>query len=170
VEHGTSSLVVSTGGGGIHVYYSTPTEEVRNRAHLFGRRIDVRGEGGYVAAPPSIHPSGTRYEWSKFRSKAPLPLFDANWIQSAEKEMTLPQTQQTTNVRSAWGYIRRIRAVSGEGGHNATFRAACKLRDAGLSENEAFQVLSDWNETNALPPWSVRELLHKIHSVFHPNP
>ena len=26
--------------------------------------IDVRGDGGYVLAPPSIHPSGRRYEWS----------------------------------------------------------------------------------------------------------
>ena len=25
-------------------------------------KVDVKGEGGYVLAPPSIHPSGIKYE------------------------------------------------------------------------------------------------------------
>jgi hypothetical protein len=62
--------------------------------------------------------------------------------------------------------IRRIHANAGEGGHNATFRAACNLRAAGLSEDEALRVLSDWNETNASPPWSAADLIHKIRSAF----
>jgi hypothetical protein len=56
--------------------------------------------------------------------------------------------------------------VAGEGGHNATYRAACKLRDAGLAEVEALAILSDWNETNASPPWSAVELEHKIRSAY----
>jgi len=78
----------------------------------------------------------------------------------------MPQTESTVQVRKAVAYISRIEAVAGEGGHNATFRAACKLRDAGLSPEEAFSVLSDWNETNASPPWSAKELEHKIRSAF----
>lgn len=65
-------------------------------------------------------------------------------------------------------YIQRIEAVAGHGGHNATFRAACKLRDAGLSAEEALAVLEHWNATNAKPPWSTAELRHKILSVYGP--
>jgi hypothetical protein len=63
-------------------------------------------------------------------------------------------------------YLQKITAVAGEGGHNQTFRAACKLRDAGLTADEALVILSDWNETNAEPPWSATELTHKIASAY----
>lgn len=63
-------------------------------------------------------------------------------------------------------YIRRIEAIAGSGGHNATFRAACKLRDSGLTATEAFQALVLWNETNASPPWSTKELAHKVDDAY----
>ncbi len=65
-----------TQSGGLHVYYRYPADhEVDNRANLFGHftrrgeapaaleHIDVRGEGGYVIAPPSVMANGARYEW-----------------------------------------------------------------------------------------------------------
>ncbi len=166
-EHGLSSLVAETGGGGVHIYYAMPKEtEVRNRARLFGRKIDIRGEGGYVTAPPSLHPNGSNYVWQSADIQCSLPRFDAGWLTPEHQEQGLPLTASTVKVRKAVAYISRIQAVAGEGGHNATFRAACKLRDAGFSEEEALLVLSDWNKTNASPPWSAEELAHKIHSAF----
>ncbi len=162
-----SPLIVATGGGGVHLYYAMPASgEVRNRAGVLGRKIDVRGEGGYAVAPPSRHPNGGRYEWQAFDAEATLPSFDSDWIFDHSKIASLPTGEQTTQVRNAVAYLRRIEAVAGEGGHNATFRAACKLRDAGLSKDEALAVLSDWNETNASPPWSAQELAHKINSAY----
>ena len=42
--------------------YFRSDAEVRNRAGIIDG-VDVRGEGGYVVAPPSIHSNGNRYEW-----------------------------------------------------------------------------------------------------------
>ncbi len=51
-----------TGGGGLHLYFRYPAEPaVKNSAGFLGRGLDVRGEGGYVVAPPS-RTTGA-YEW-----------------------------------------------------------------------------------------------------------
>lgn len=58
-----TTRVVRTGGGGLHLYFRAPGAAIRNSAGKLGRGIDVRGEGGYVVLPPSVHPSGRPYEW-----------------------------------------------------------------------------------------------------------
>lgn len=166
-----SPLMTETGRGGLHVYYRQPVEaEIRNRVKIHRRQIDVRGEGGYVAAPPSLHSSGRRYRWTTPVAdfSALLPYFDPSWLVDAAPP-TAPSSadQQVRAVRYAAAYIRRIHATAGEAGHNATYRAACKLRDAGLSADEALALLVDWNETNAHPPWDEAELRHKIGSAFN---
>ena len=55
------TLDQQTGGGGSQLFYSYPQgREIRNKQAL-RPGIDVRGEDGYVVAPPSVHPSGRRY-------------------------------------------------------------------------------------------------------------
>jgi hypothetical protein len=49
---------------GRHLFYKWPERPVRNSAGKIAPGIDTRGEGGYVLAPPSVHPSGRRYCWS----------------------------------------------------------------------------------------------------------
>src|SRR5215472_6650241 len=58
------TVEVITGGGGRHLYFSMPITKIANSVGKVGPHIDVRGNGGYVLAPPSIHPSGRRYAWS----------------------------------------------------------------------------------------------------------
>lgn len=53
---------VLTGGGGQHLYFAHPGGTVANGANLLPG-IDIRGDGGYVIAPPSNHVSGDRYMW-----------------------------------------------------------------------------------------------------------
>lgn len=57
------TLQVMTGGGGSHRYFAHPGFRVPNSAGKVGDGLDVRGDGGLVAAPPSLHESGRRYVW-----------------------------------------------------------------------------------------------------------
>lgn len=57
-----ATLAVRTGKGR-HLYFAANGARVRNSAGKLGPHIDVRGYGGYVILPPSLHENGTRYEW-----------------------------------------------------------------------------------------------------------
>lgn len=66
-----------TGDGGCHLYFQHPGLEVRNPVGL-APGLDIRGDGGVIIVPPSIHPSGNLYRWRKGHapdeiSLAPLP-------------------------------------------------------------------------------------------------
>jgi hypothetical protein len=59
-EHGIiRTLTARTGGGGIHLYMAG---DLPARSG-FRPGLDLKSEGGYVVAPPSLHASGARYEW-----------------------------------------------------------------------------------------------------------
>lgn len=57
-------------------------------------------------------------------------------------------------------------ALSGSGGHSATYRAACTLvQGFALSQSQALPLLQAWNHSHCQPPWSERELHHKLRSA-----
>jgi len=60
---GLPLTLVSLTGNGFHYFYKYPGVPVRSGAAVLGPGIDVRGGGGYVVIPPSLHANGKRYEW-----------------------------------------------------------------------------------------------------------
>lgn len=57
-------------------------------------------------------------------------------------------------------------AISGRKGHDRTYHVAIKLVEGfGLSREQAFEILHEWNKT-CQPPWSEKELWHKIDSAL----
>jgi predicted P-loop ATPase len=57
--------VVETGSGGRHYFLRRPRgERWGNTSSRIGHKVDTRGDGGYVVAPPSIHDrTGRAYRW-----------------------------------------------------------------------------------------------------------
>lgn len=51
---------VAKTGRGLHLWYASvqPTGTIK-----LGSKLDLKGQGGYVAVPPSRHPDGGTYEW-----------------------------------------------------------------------------------------------------------
>lgn len=140
----------------------------------FGNRanngVDVRGDGGIVALPPSIHPTGVDYMWDQ---EGEMTQFDPRWFEQPRKQLkSIMNTGLNYDVAVAAciNYVRKIDpAISGSGGHSSCFRCACKIADfvgSFLSIEDAMPILRDWNENNQ-PPFSEQELLHKMRDAYH---
>ena len=61
-----TTLAAVTGGGGRHIYFAWDKDaQPVGCPKGPGLGLDVRGEGGYVIAPPSVHASGRPYTWER---------------------------------------------------------------------------------------------------------
>jgi hypothetical protein len=78
LPHTVESL---TGGGGQHLYFRHPGTEVPSRPVAPG--LDVKGDGGLVVSPPSIHLSGRAYVWETGCAPADVVIADVpSWLLS----------------------------------------------------------------------------------------
>ena len=78
-EHGPlpDTWQVATGSGGTHYYLRSPIPITNDAGRRLGPGIDIRGIGGQVLAPPTIHPNGQPYTWIIGHEPDDLPLADA---------------------------------------------------------------------------------------------
>jgi hypothetical protein len=66
-------------GRGVHFYYRYPLDAYPRNTKC--ENFDVRGEGGYVVAPGSIHENGTIYTLvTPWRETGQLPVFNEGWV------------------------------------------------------------------------------------------
>jgi len=90
---------VETPSGGLHVYYAAGEHTVRCSAGRLGEGLDVRAQGGYVVAPPSVTPAGD-YGWAlgcrpKERELLPLPPALAERLAEPKERETRPVPART---------------------------------------------------------------------------
>lgn len=129
------TLVSKTGRGGFHYFYKTK-EAFRNRTELL-LSVDVRGDGGYIVAPPSIHPNGTCYKWAT-----------SNEIADADQAVLDLLNTQEKKEKQAGGIVT-------EGTRNDTlFRFGCSLQEKGLSDAAILQEMKEYNRAQFVPPLS----------------
>ena len=164
---------------GYHLIYRHPGMTVTNRARIEttdGKlKLDVRGDGGYIIAAPSLHRSGVRYrltgDWSV--SPSDVPRFWPGWLARPARpaQYRLATGSQTVTltgdlVSRGRRYLAKIPPpVIGHGSDNATLFAACKLvRGLGLSEGDTVALLWEW--AGGRPGWSEEWIATKVaHAV-----
>lgn len=144
---------VQTGSGGLHFYFRNQGE-FRNKAGFHKLPgIDVRGDGGYVVAPPSNHESGNHYEWIVGPDSAmtawPWPDDDkqAQPIADPVDDM-IPEGQRNAALASLAGTFRR----------------------RGMDADEIEAALSVVNERRCNPPLPASEISAIAKSVSRYQP
>lgn len=88
------TVMAITGGDGLHYYFRHPGGTLRGKA---GDGIDVK-DHGYVLAPPSLHPSGERYEWAVGHAPGQVSLADlpSVWLDNLRVSHSAPRQLERT--------------------------------------------------------------------------
>ena len=78
---GLPKTLTAITSNGRHYYFQHPGGTVRNSASLLAKDVDIRGDGGYVVAPSSLHASGDKYYWEDASIPVTeLPDWLLNWL------------------------------------------------------------------------------------------
>lgn len=157
---GTLPMTVEaqTGGAGQHLYFRHPGYTLRNRIGI-GQGIDLRGDGGYVVAPPSIHPSGGHYQWAAGRSPVDLALTSLpKWL------LTAAGISHFTRSVGDWRHVVR-EGVPEEQRNSMTAALAGHLLWHGVDPHVALELIQAWNQTRCRPPLDESELVHIVRDI-----
>lgn len=141
---------VRTGGGGWHYYYKYD-KRASQTAGIY-RGIDIRNDGGYVIAPPSVHATGLRYEWS--------------WKEDEKADFPISLFQQKEIIKKDWTEIIGKGATTGNRNDLATrvFGALFNLVQPSEWESIVYPLGQAWNAKNN-PPLPERELRNVFESI-----
>lgn len=145
-----------TGSGGAHLLFQADGE-CRNASNA-AMAVDVRGDGGYIVAPPSVHPSGGRYRWADGRS--PEQMEPAKLSGSAARFVEAVRSRKM-------GEHLDVKQEVGKGGRNEyLFKLGCKLRAQSWEPEIIKSTLEGYNAANVRPPLSQAEMRKIIDSVL----
>jgi hypothetical protein len=152
------TVEVATGGGGRHFYFAAPGGEIRNRAGL-AQGVDLRGDGGYIVAPPSIHPSGRPYRWVAGRGPHEFPL--------APMPPWIPRLSGGARAgRSVEDWRKLVREGVPEGTRNATIASLTgHLLAHGVDPEVVGDLMLAWNRTRCRPPLDDDEVAGVVASI-----
>jgi len=149
---------------GRHYYFALPDTRIRSATNI-ADGLDVKAEGGYVVVPPSVHPSGKRYEWI-----IPPRGLDTFGAEPAPPPSWLLEMLSKWRARS--GTLELSRLVQGvpEGQRNISSAAligkllGCLPPDDW--ESIAWPLACAWNACNS-PPLPEKQLRYTFDCIAH---
>ena len=177
------TATVHTGGGGFHLYFMCSLAySIRNSVSKLAPGIDVRGENGYVVAPPSIHASGNRYYWESHKGFAVAPpaliaLVTENaspLLRHNTSPAPITISSNPANTVASPAPAQSITTSSyfiPEGKRNATLVSlAGSLRNQGANEEALVLVLQATNKGCCQPPLPEHEVRQICKSAVNWTP
>jgi hypothetical protein len=147
----TVTAEVITGGGGRHIYFKHPGFPVKNCVVLPG--LEIKGDGGSVTLPPSVHESGKSYVW-KVRPDSGSIATMPDWL------VPLTQNKEKSSLPSA------EKMLLCEGSRNSELaKLAGYYRRQGLDTEQLLTVVSAINRATCNPPLPDSEVRSIVLSI-----
>lgn len=150
------TVLVQSGGGGWHAYFKHPGVHVKTDARLEGKLLDVRGDGGFIVLPPSIHASGERYSWKNSPENCEIAECPASVLELANGK---PQPKGVNKKNERFDFSADVK--EGERNTQATRAAGAILHRCSTEEEcetKGWEQLKKWNSQRCKPPLDDTEL------------
>lgn len=153
------TVTAKTGGGGFHLYFHH-VPGLRNSAGRVGAGVDIRTDGGYVVAPPSIHENGKSYEWAQGLGLEDTPIAEAPaWLLEIIRTKAQP-------ARTAKDWENIITSNIPEGGRNdAIARLSGYLLGKRVPPYMTYDLVRCWNAVRCSPPLEEDEVFRTVNSI-----
>jgi len=150
-------------GGGQHILFAHPDGYIKSVAGALGPGLDIKADGGYIIAPPSLHISGRRYTISLDHRPENVELAPPpDWLMG--KLGAKSERSAAAIGRADWPAFAREPVPEGERNHRLTRLAGLLLRN--LPDPElAGELVVAWNATHCNPPLGEQEVLNIIDSI-----
>lgn len=163
------TLTVKTARG-YHLYYSLPEGVALSSAIGLMPKVDVKADGGYVIAPPSVSADRVQYKWnmspSGLKSLPPLPEWVIQKIGMRQDGIIPTGKAGLEEFESRRNWLKEIVDGVGEGQrNNACSRYAGWLISKGYDEDACIKELLTWNLKNT-PPMPEAEVAAVFQSVL----
>lgn len=161
-----------TGSGGYHFFFRS-SEEIKTPSGAKSPvgvlpGIDIRGEGSFVVAPPSIHPNGSPYVWEQTISEFGIAEADRAVSKLVNmKGAIVSDTEITLEENSNFRAPDQIK----DGERNYTlFRAACSMQAKGYSDGAILNAIRSENMEKCSPPLKDKEVQTIVkHALKYPK-
>jgi hypothetical protein len=149
-------------GKGRHLYFKHPGDaRIKNATRIAGG-LDIRADGGYVVAPPSVHITGRTYEWEvEHHPDDTLLAVLPDWV------VEFIGADRPRPASSADGTHTRF--IKG-GRNDALTSIAGSIRRRGASTEAVFAALKQINHEQCEPPLIEAEVFRIANSVGNYEP
>ena len=160
------TLTVRTGSGGTHLYYRVPSDVPLPRNSTNPRLgVDIRGEGGYVVAPPSVLEGGSGYRFLPGRGPGEVDIATAD-----ERVLKLIATIRGKGSEEQ-KKIGGLDLIVGKGGRNdACYRYACHIRARGGTPQDVAVMTAGYNAVLCRPRLGGSEVLRIVENACAHEP
>lgn len=159
----TPTVISNTGGGGWHYIYKHPGFECRNFAQNTGEtilpKVDFRGDGGFIVAPPSVHQSGTLYEWG-IPPELTDPADPPEWLIDLIKRQSKTDNNRPKITEKDW----QKTLIEGERNNELT-KLAGHLIAKNVSLENVHEIIQNHNFTKCSPPLDSSEVEKIVTSI-----
>lgn len=167
--------VVRSPPGGLHLYYPSSSEREASSWSRGLAHVDFRGTGGYIIAPPSMINTdhGPRRYKVIARGRNPRPV-DSAAIRDLLTPTPAPRNRPSSDGPGRDGSVEGLVAWVGtltEGNRNTgLFWAACRLAEAGLSDDDSYALLEPAATRTGLEAREITSTIQSAHRTAALNP